>query len=301
MGSPAFAVPALEALIRAGHEVVCVYSQPPRPAGRGQKETLTAIHSLALQHHLDVRTPISLKSPEEQQAFADLKADIAVVAAYGLLLPEAILKGCRFGCINIHPSLLPRWRGAAPIHRPLLAGDKETGVAIMQMDKGLDTGDILSIKKQPIDHNTSYLVLHDILANLGAKLLIDTLISIENGTATRTPQSSENVAYANKLTKEEGKIDWGNSAEFIQRQIRALTPWPGSFFMYHNEIFKISEASYEISPHNLLAGSVIDDKLTIACGEGFLKPSIIQRSGKKPCSLEEFLRGFPIPAGTKLD
>jgi methionyl-tRNA formyltransferase len=298
MGSPAFAVPVLTRLIEAGHEIVAVYCQPPRPAGRGQKETLTPVHALALQHNLPVRTPTSLKSTEAQQEFAAFNADAAIVAAYGLLLPEPILNACPYGCINIHPSLLPRWRGAAPIQRPLLTGDTETGVAIMQMDKGLDTGDIFLMQKFPLTYDITYSELHDKLATLGADLLTQTLAKL--GTITAQPQPSEGVTYANKLSKEEGKINWNLPARDIDRQIRALTPWPGAWFTYLNEVFKISKASFSEEPHNEVAGTVMNDTLAIACGNGVLTPLMIQRQGKKAMEVGEFLRGFPLPAGALL-
>ena len=298
MGSPEFAVPVLRRLVDTGHEIVAVYCQPPRPAGRGQKETLTPIHALAEQLRLPVHTPVSLKDPVEQQEFAMHGADIAVVVAYGLLLPEPILKACRYGCINIHPSLLPRWRGAAPIHRPILAGDRETGVTIMQMDKGLDTGDMIATETVKLTKDTTYSNLHDALAQIGAELLVETLEHI--GTLSRTPQPTEGATYAAKLTKEEGNIDWSSSAEDIDRKIRAFTPWPGAWFTYQGEVFKITEARYTMHSHNHIAGTVLDDTLTIACGEGMLMPKIMQRQGKKALEVGEFLRGFPLPVGTRL-
>jgi methionyl-tRNA formyltransferase len=300
MGSPAFAVPIVKRLIEAGHSISCVYCQPPRPAGRGQKETLTPVHALALQYNIPVRTPLSLKSPETQAEFAALNADAAIVAAYGLLLPPAILAAYPYGCINIHPSLLPRWRGAAPIHRPLLAGDKETGVAIMQMDKGLDTGDVLAMEKLTLAENTSYATLHDELAEKGAELLLSTLEGLQAGTITPRAQSAEGITYAAKLTKEEGRIDWNCPASVIDRQIRAFTPWPGAWFNHQGESFKITKATYDMASSNAIAGTVVDDTLTIACGDGVLHPLIIQRQGKKPMEVSEFLRGFTLAKDTLL-
>ncbi len=301
MGTPAFALPALKKLQEARHELICIYTQPPRPAGRGQKETPSPVHHYAMQHGIEVRTPKTLRTPDTQAEFAALQADVAVVAAYGLLLPPAILTACRYGCINLHPSLLPRWRGAAPIQRPLLAGDAETGVTIMQMDKGLDTGDMLMVEKIAISQQDTAETLHDSLSRLGAELLLRTLDQLEKGTAQPVKQHEEGVTYAEKLSKEEGRIDWNLPALVIERHIRALTPWPGAHFTYHGENIKIQQACLVMKAHNARPGTILDDGLSIACGEGVLQPLILQRPGRSKMERNDFLRGFPIPAGERLE
>ncbi len=299
MGSPDFAVPALKALIDSPeHDVIAVYSQPPRPAGRGQKEQPTAIHRYASEHGIEVRTPITLKEPATQAEFAALNADVAVVAAYGLLLPMPILTGCRLGCINIHPSLLPRWRGAAPIQRTIMAGDKETGIAIMQMDKGLDTGAVLALERLAVPAGSTSATLHDILAVKGAGLLLDTLSKLE--TITPIPQSEEGVTYAQKITKEEAAINWNQPAESIDNLIRGLTPWPTAYFTWQGENIKVFEAV--IVPHTGTEspGTVLDQQLTIACTHNALRPTLIQRPGKKPMDTKTVLLTLPIPTGVSL-
>lgn len=299
MGSPDFALPALQALIASPeHEVIAVYSQPPRPAGRGQKEQPTAIHRFAAEHGIPVHTPLTLKDPLAQEAFIALQADVAVVAAYGLLLPAAILTGCRLGCINIHPSLLPRWRGAAPIQRTIMAGDSETGIAIMQMDKGLDTGDVLALERFAIPARSTSASLHNILAEKGAHLLLNTLAQLE--TLTPTPQSSDGITYAHKITKEEAAITWNQPAEVIDNLIRGLTPWPTAYFTWQGENIKVFEA--DIVPYTgpSAPGTVIDQQLTIACSHNALRPTLIQRPGKKPMDTETVLRSLAIPQGSSL-
>ncbi len=292
MGTPEFALPALQSLINSAHNVICVYTRASRPAGRGHKERKSRVHELAEKHGIEVRTPISLKDPITQQAFKELKADAAIVAAYGLLLPESILNSCGYGCINIHPSLLPRWRGAAPIQRTILAADKETGVCIMKMDKGLDTGAILATEKLPLAQDITTQQLHDLLANKGAELLIKTLDNIDN--INPVPQSETGVTYAEKLKKEEGKIDWNQSAEIIDRKVRALNPWPGTYFIYNGENIKILAGSYKDQSHQYKPGTVINDMLSIACSEGIYQPSLVQRQGRMPIKTEEFLKGFKL-------
>lgn len=301
MGTPAFAVPILQKLLASDHEVVCVYTQPPRPAGRGQKEKPSPIHNEALAANIPVRTPTTLRTPDIQEKFAALKADAAIVAAYGLLLPPTILNACPYGCINIHPSLLPRWRGAAPIHRPLLTGDNETGVTIMQMDKGLDTGDILMVEKIPLLETDTYETLHNTLASSGGELLLKTLDALEHKRLTPIKQSENGVTYANKLTKEEGRINWQLPADAIHRMIRAFTPWPGAYFCYLGETIKILQADFDKTPHHAIPGTVLDKDFTIACGEGTLKPNLIQRAGHKKMECHEFLRGFPLTIGSLAD
>jgi methionyl-tRNA formyltransferase len=233
MGTPAFALPTLAALHESGHEIVAVYSQPPRPAGRGQKETPSPVHQYAAQHGLAVFTPASLKLPEVQQQFAAHHADAAIVAAYGLLLPKPILEAYKLGCINIHPSLLPRWRGAAPIQRTIMAGDKETGITVMQMNEGLDTGDMLMVERYPIAPGTSAGALHDVLAEKAGPLLLKTLAQINTITPVKQPDAG--VTYANKITKEEARINWNQPAETIYQHILGLSPSPGASLTYNND------------------------------------------------------------------
>lgn len=298
MGTPDFAVPALEALIAAGHDVVCVYSQPPRRAGRGQKERPSPVHAFAESRNINVRTPKSLRAPEAQTEFANLKADVAVVAAYGLILPPEILEAPRLGCLNIHASLLPRWRGAAPIQRAILAGDDETGVTIMQMDKGLDTGGILLSKSVPITPTTTASNLHDALAALGGPLVVETLDSLSAGTLKATPQPEGGVTYAEKLSRDEGQLDWTHPATYLERTVRAFTPWPGAWFEHDGDRIKILEAI--AVPNTGAPGTILDDSLTIACGEGALRLLKVQRSGRGPVDAASFLRGYDLPAGTVL-
>lgn len=301
MGTPEFAVPALQTLIAShDHEVAAVYTQPPRPAGRGHKEQPSPIHRLAETHHIPVLTPVNLKTLEVQEAFRAWQADVAVVAAYGLLLPQAILDACPLGCINIHPSLLPRWRGAAPIQRTVIAGDKETGVALMQMDKGLDTGDILMLERIPLPPECTSGQLHDLLAERGATLLVKTLEQLK--TITPQPQAKEGVTYAAKITKEDGHIDWTQSAHAITCLIRGLNPWPGAYFTYKDEKIKILAAKEEIDAPALPPGNVVYDKqgMAIVCGKGMLRPLHVQRPGRASMPMEAMLRGFAVPEGSVL-
>jgi methionyl-tRNA formyltransferase len=300
MGTPAFAVPSLAALIDAGHEIIAVYSQPPRPAGRGQKETPSPVHQFALEKQLQILTPTSLKSSEVQAQFAQHKADAAVVAAYGLLLPKPILEAYPLGCINIHPSLLPRWRGAAPLQRTIMAGDKETGIVIMQMDAGLDTGDMLLVEKYPVSDGTTTGQLHDALSQKAGPLLIRALEGLGNQSITAQKQPLEGVTYAKKIEKSEAHIDWNQPAQQIRQQILGLNPAPGAFFRYGDEAIKIFEAACEPAEIRAAAGTVIDNQLGIACAEGILRPTLLQRPGKKRVSLSELLNGFSIPAGSVL-
>ena len=295
MGTPAFAIPTLEALYKSNHEIVAAYSQPPRPAGRGQKETPSPIHTLAQIYHTPVYTPVSLKSPETQAEFAAHKADIAIVVAYGLLLPQPILDATPHGCINVHPSLLPRWRGAAPIQRTVMAGDKNASICIMQMDAGLDTGDIVLQENFPVDSDCDAGMLHDKLSHAAAPLLLRALDVIANGTIIRQKQSEDGVTYAKKITKEECHIDWNNSAEHIYNQIRGLSPSPGAYFVYQGETIKIFKSRIEKGGGK--SGTIMDNALGIACGNGILYPLEIQRPNKKRMSVSEMLKGYPIPIG----
>jgi methionyl-tRNA formyltransferase len=298
MGTPDFSVPTLAALIKAGHQIAAVYSQPPRPAGRGHKEQPSPVHLFAAQHGIEVRTPKSLKNPEAQAEFANFKADAAIVVAYGLILPKAILEAPRLGCFNIHASLLPRWRGAAPIQRAIEAGDAETGVTIMQMDEGLDTGDMLFVERLPIDETMNAGELHDALSEIGSKLIVEALARLEAGNLPPTRQPEEGVTYAKKLGKEEGRIDWSLPATTLARRIRALTPWPGVWCLRDGERLKIIKA--EAVSGKGEPGRLLDDHLTVACGEGALRLLVVQRAGGAVTEAEAYLRGHPLPSGQSL-
>ncbi len=301
MGTPDMAVPSLQALFDSSHEIVQVYTKPPAKSGRGQKLNISPIHDLANKLNLPVSCPTTLKTEEVAEQLASLKADIIVVAAYGHILPKNILDLCKYGCINIHPSLLPRWRGAAPIERTVLAGDMETAVCIMKMDVGLDTGDILLQQKVVLDSQITTEKLYEKLAPIGAKLLIEALDNFEN--LTTTPQSEEGITYAKKLLKEESIIDWQQSAEQIDRMIRALNPWPGCFFKYKGEMIKVLKARLVNNTINskFSAGEVIDNQLSINCGQGALQLLKLQRPGRNPLDLADFLRGSKILSGEILE
>lgn len=298
LGTPDFAVASLEALAEAGHEIVCVYSQPPRPAGRGHRERPSPVHRFADERGWPVRTPLTLRDPDEQEAFGRLNLDVAVVVAYGLILPRAILEAPRLGCINVHASLLPRWRGAAPIQRALLAGDRETGVTIMQMDEGLDTGPTLLRRAVAIEKEDTAQILHDRLAALGAEALVEALGALSRGALQPQPQEDSGATYAEKIRKEEGRLDWRLPARQLERQVRAFTPWPGAWFELEGERFKVLGA--EVAEGEGAPGQVLDDELTIACGEGALRLTRLQRAGKAPMEAEALLRGFAIPPGIRL-
>lgn len=295
MGSPAFAVPALRALQDAGHEIAAIYSQPPRPAGRGRAVTPCPVHAAALELGLPVRTPARLRTDAgEHAAFAALGLDAAVVAAYGLILPPAMLDAPRRGCLNIHASLLPRWRGAAPIQAAVLAGDAETGVTIMQMDPGLDTGAMLLQGRVPIGPRTTAAELHDSLAGLGAGLVLQALAD----PPVPVPQPAEGATYAAKLTRDSGRLDWTQPAAQLDRQVRGLTPWPGTWAMLGTEVLKVLRA--EPAAESGVPGTVLDGGLLVACGEGALRLLRVQRPGRAPMEAEALLRGFAIPPGTRL-
>lgn len=294
MGTPDFAVPALEALRDAGHEIVAVYSQPPRPAGRGKALRPSPVHARAEAMGLEVHTPVSLKGAEEQASFAALGADVAVVAAYGLILPQAILDAPRHGCLNLHGSLLPRWRGAAPIQRAILAGDAETGVQVMQMEAGLDTGPVRATARTPIVRKTSGTLTTE-LAQKGAQLIGEVLADL--AAYPPQPQSSEGVTYAAKITKDEARIDFTAGAIQAERQVRAFNPAPGAFFTLGEERFKVLVADVIDQPGE--PGLVLDERLTIGCGADSIRPTLIQRAGKGAMSVDELLRGFALPAGTR--
>ena len=295
MGTPDFSVPALVALIEAGHEIVCVYSQPPRPAGRGHREQPSPVQAFAQSIGLNVRHPATLKDADAQAGFASLKADVAVVAAYGLLLPKAVLEAPRLGCINIHASLLPRWRGAAPIQRAILAGDTETGITIMQMDEGLDTGPMLATEAVPITGDTTASDLHDALARIGGRLIVDVL---SGELPTPMPQREDGVTYASKLDRTEGRIDWAGSAADLDRRVRALNPWPGVWCERDGERLRVLAAT--CVPGSGAPGTVVAEPLTVACGDGALRIDQVQRAGKSAMPAEEYARGNPAAVGTVL-
>jgi methionyl-tRNA formyltransferase len=294
MGSPEFAVPNLDALVASGREVVCVYTQPPRPAGRGKGERKTAVHERAEALGIEVRPPRSLRNEEEQERFRALNADLAVVAAYGLILPKPILDAPKQGCINVHASLLPRWRGAAPIQRAILAGDEITGVTIMRMEEGLDTGPILLKRALDIRQKNAGQVTEE-LANLGAAALVEWLDSPTPAQA----QPAEGVTYASKIDKAEARIDWSKAAAEIERQVRAFSPSPGAWFEVNGERMKLLEALAGDEAFGV-PGQVLDDCLSVACGSGYIRPLKVQRAGRAPMTPGELLRGFPIPKGTIL-
>ena len=287
MGTPDFSVPALAALVAAGHEIACVYTQPPRPAGRGHQVTPGAVHQWALDHGLMVRHPKSLKGADVQAEFAALDLDAAVVVAYGLILPSAILAAPRLGCFNIHASLLPRWRGAAPIHRALLAGDAETGITIMQMDAGLDTGPMLAIEKTAIAGDDTAQSLHDRLAAIGAGLIVETLKKIPPA----VPQPADGVTYAHKLSRDDSPLDWHKPAPDLARQVRALTPWPGCFFRYRDEVIKVIAASTGDNS-DLPPGTLLDRDGRVACGAGSLMLQRVQRAGRPAISGRDLVNGL---------
>jgi methionyl-tRNA formyltransferase len=300
LGTPAFAAQCLAAIIEAGHEVACVYSQAAKPRGRGQAVRPSAVEALAREHGLEVRTPVSMRAPDEIAAFAALNLDAAVVVAFGQILPAAVLDAPRLGAFNLHGSLLPRWRGAAPIQRAIMAGDPETGVQVMRMTPGLDEGAILSTARVAIGEAQIAGTLFDELAEAGARLLVETLSAIEAGTALETPQAAEGVTYAKKITAAEARIDWTRPAVEIDRQIRGLSPFPGAWFMAPSPKgeMRIKALLSRAEDGAGAAGTLLDDDGLIACGEGAVRLLGAQREGKGPQAIGEFLRGFPLPAGT---
>jgi len=300
MGTPEFAATTLAALIAAGHRIAAVYTQPPRPAGRGHRLQPSPVQALAESHGLPVRCPASLRNAEAQAAFATLGADAAIVAAYGLILPKPILDAPRLGCLNVHASLLPRWRGAAPIQRAILAGDRETGITIMQMDEGLDTGPILLQEAIPIGPKTTAGELTEQLAGLGGRLVIEGLDGVAAGRLTARPQPTEGVTYASKLRREEAELDWRQPAAQLERQVRAFDPWPGAFFFAREERIRVLWAEAEAQTTDAPPGAVLDGRLSIACGEGLLRPLRLQRPGRAALDVADFLRGFALPPGTVL-
>ncbi|MEX5728399.1 methionyl-tRNA formyltransferase [Rhodovulum iodosum] len=291
MGTPEFSVPVLDALVEAGHEIAAVYCQPPRPAGRGKKDRPSPVQARAEALGLPVRHPVSLKKPDEQAAFAALEADIAVVVAYGLILPQAVLDAPRLGCLNIHASLLPRWRGAAPIHRAVLAGDPETGICIMRMEAGLDTGPVLLSEAIPIGATDTTGDLHDRLSAMGARLIVEALARLPE--LPPSPQPESGVTYADKIDKSEGRIDWTRPARTVARQINGLSPFPGAWCAIAGERVKLLRA--RPAPGTGAPGAVLHG-FTIACGSGAVEVLQAQRQGKRAMPAGEILRGLTMPA-----
>ncbi|MCD9149400.1 methionyl-tRNA formyltransferase [Pseudophaeobacter flagellatus] len=301
MGTPDFSVPVLDALVAAGHDIAAVYCQPPRPAGRGKKDRPTPVHARALELGFEVRHPVSLKGAAEQEAFAALQADVAVVVAYGLILPQAVLDAPKRGCLNIHASLLPRWRGAAPIHRAIMAGDEETGVCIMQMEAGLDTGPVLLREGTPIGAEETTSQLHDRLSDMGASLIVTALGHLDG--LSPQVQSDEGVTYAAKIDKAEAQIDWTQPAEEVDRKIRGLSPFPGAWVEIDGQRVKLLAS--RLATGTGQPGQVLDgDSLTIACGTGDGAGAIellrLQRAGKGAQDREIFVLGFPLENGRQL-
>ncbi|MGB7371000.1 methionyl-tRNA formyltransferase [Erythrobacter sp.] len=295
MGTPDFAVPALTALHGAGHEIACVYTQPPRPAGRGKKLRPSPVQAKAKELGLPVRSPASLKPEEEKDAFAALGADVAVVAAYGLILPRAVLDAPEHGCLNIHASILPRWRGAAPIHRAVMAGDEETGVTIMQMEAGLDTGPMRHVVRTPVARKTTGELTEE-LARMGADAMVEVLTDLP--TFPPDAQDDARASHAPKIDKAEARIDWSDRAEAIERQVRGLAPFPGAWFELEGERVKLLLA--ETAEGSGAPGTVLDSDMTIACGSGAIRPVRLQRAGKPGMERDEFLHGRPVAPGTVL-
>jgi methionyl-tRNA formyltransferase len=297
MGTPDFAVPTLAELIAQGHDIAAVYTQPPRPRGRGLAPEASPVARLAMAHGLELRTPERLKDAQTQGSFAALEADAAVVVAYGLLLPRPVLDAPRLGCFNLHASLLPRWRGAAPIQRAIMAGDAETGVMAMRMEEGLDTGPVLMAERVAIGRRT-YGELHDELARLGADVMARALAALERGSVSESPQADEGATYAKKITKEETRIDWKKSAHEIDCLIRGLSPQPGAWCEARGERLKIL---YAVPVDGSGApGDILDGQLTVACAEGALRLLRVQRAGRGAAEAAEFLRGFPLRKGEQL-
>jgi len=296
MGTPEFSVPVLDALVAAGHDIAAVYCQPPRKAGRGKKERPTPVHARAEALGLPVRHPRDFKDPAEVARFAALDAEIAVVVAYGLILPQAVLDAPARGCLNIHASLLPRWRGAAPIHRAIMAGDTKTGVCIMQMEAGLDTGPVLLRRETPIGPEDTTDKLHDRLAGIGAAAIVEALAALDRLTAV--PQAAVGVTYAHKIDKGEARIDWTCPAVEIDRQIRGLSPFPGAWCAVGGERLKLLDS--RLAEGAGAPGTVLAEDLTIACGEGAVRLLVLQRAGKSVMTAEALQRGFALPVGTIL-
>lgn len=302
MGTPDFAVPTLAALLSAGHEIVAVYSQPPRRSGRGMHERPSPVHAHAAANAIPVFTPVSLRDDGALQTFKAHEADAAVVVAYGLLLPAPILSAPRHGCFNLHASALPRWRGAAPIQRAIMAGDTSTAAAVMHMDEGLDTGPVCLIETVEIGPEMTAAELHDVLAERGAALMVQAISALETGELTETPQAVDGITYATKIDKSEARIDFARPAAEVHNRIRGLSPFPGAWFEVAAEdrSERVKVLRSRLAGGSGAPGEVMGPGLSIACGEGAVEFLEVQRAGKRPCSADEFLRGFPCPPGTRL-
>lgn len=303
MGTPAFAVPTLLALIEKyqSKSISAVYTKPPKPQGRGQTIQKSPIHLLAEKHNIPVLTPVNFKQSTDLEQLKSLNPDIIIVVAYGLIIPKSVLDIPKMGCINLHPSLLPRWRGAAPIQHTILSGDKESAICTMLMDEGMDTGDLLLVKKFTINEDMTSYTLHDYCANEGAKLMIETIEGIINKSIKPQKQSDNGVTYASKITRENERLNFNQPAYMVNCQIRTFSPRPGAFFEYKGEVIKIIQADFDQNfQHQYLPGTVINEQLYIACTQGILKPTLLQREGRKMLYTDAFLRGFEIPKGTKL-
>lgn len=302
MGTPDFAVPTLRAIREAGHEIVAVYTQPPRAAGRGMALRKSPVHEAAVAAGLEVRTPERLKGAEEQERFRALRADAAVVVAYGLLLPKAILDGTRYGAFNLHASLLPRWRGAAPINRAIMAGDTETGVSVMRVTEGLDAGPVCLEIRVPIGPDETAGELHDVLAERGARLMLQALSGLERGQLDCRPQAEAGATYAKKIDPAETRIDWSRPAHEVHNLIRGLSPYPGAWFEVDigGKRERIKALRSTLIETSGTPGSVRDDHLTIACGEGAVRLIEVQRAGRRPMTAEDFLRGVPLGSGSRV-
>ena len=298
MGTPDFAVPSLVELAARGHEIAAVYTRAPKPAGRGMDVQHTPVEQEARQLALAVHTPRSLKDEEAQAAFRAHNADAAVVVAYGLILPKSVLEAPRLGCFNIHASLLPRWRGAAPINRAIMAGDTESGITIMKMDEGLDTGAMTMVERVPIGADITAGDLHDVLSRLGADLMLRALAAAERGSLTLTPQPDKGVTYAEKISKNETRIDWSKPWKQVHDHIRGLSPFPGAWFEIDGARIKASRSTK--GEGSGAAGTALDDKFTIACGTGAVRLTQVQRAGKEPMSADELLRGTPVKSGVRV-
>ena len=298
MGTTGFVLPSLEALLAAGHEIAAIYTQPPRPAGRGQRLRRTPVHEAAEHLGLELRTPRTLKHALAQAEFAALAPDLAVVGAYGLLLPPPVLEAPRLGCVNLHASLLPRWRGAAPIERAILAGDRETGISIFRMEEGLDTGPVYATRSLPIGPTTTSAQLHERLAVLAAEMVPGVVQGIAAGTLAAVPQSEAGVTYARKLARDEGRLSFTEPAELVERRLRALNPAPGCWCEARGE--RLSLLAGRVVAASGAPGTVIALPLTIACGSGAVAITQVQRAGRRPMSAEELQRGFALPLGTVL-
>ena len=300
LGTPDFAVACLSALADAGHEIAAVYSQPPAPRGRGQELKPSPAHAFALERGIPVRTPVSMRDPLEIAAFADLNLDAAVVVAFGQILPAEVLDAPRLGSFNLHASLLPRWRGAAPIQRAIMAGDRVTGVEVMQMTEGLDEGPVLASETLRIDALETAGTLHDRLASVGADLLVRTMAAVERGEAKATPQAEEGLTYAKKIRVKEARLRWAKPAAELDRKIRGLSPFPGAWFELPTDKgpVRVKALLSQVEDGSGAPGQVLDEKLLIACGDGAVRLLRVQREGRGPQDAEVFLRGFPVAAGT---